>query len=71
MPLNRLLTALVTALGLLVTTVPAGALAGSSEYGRAWRKDGVLRAGCHDYSSSTASSRATCIPGTTGSPSSS
>lgn len=48
MPLTRLLIALVTALGLLVTTVPS-ASAGSSEYGRAWRKDGVLRAGCQDY----------------------
>ena len=49
MPLKRLVTALVTALGLLATSVPAGALAGSSEYGPAWRKNGVLREGCRDY----------------------
>ena len=49
MPFRRLLLALGLALGLLVTTLPAASVAGSSEYGRAWRKDGVLRAGCHDY----------------------
>ena len=49
MPLSRLVTALVMALGLLVTTMPASALAGSAEYGRAFRKDGVLRPGCQDY----------------------
>ena len=49
MSLRRLLTALALALGLLVTTLPAPSMAGSSEYGRTWRKDGVLRAGCHDY----------------------
>jgi len=49
MPLRRWVTALVMALGLLVTTLPAQALAGSSEYGRAYRRDGVLRSGCHDY----------------------
>ena len=49
MPLKRLMLALVTALGLLVTTVPANAIAGSSDYGHAWREDGVLRVGCHDY----------------------
>jgi len=49
MPLTRLVTALVMALGLLVTTLPASANAGSAEYGRAYRKDGVLRPGCHDY----------------------
>lgn len=49
MPLTRLVIVLVTALGLLVTTMPASAFAGSAEYGRAFRKDGVLRPGCHDY----------------------
>lgn len=49
MPLRRLLTALLLALGLVVTTLPTSALAGDSEYGRAFRKDGVLRAGCHTY----------------------
>ncbi len=49
MPLRRLLLALGLAFGLLVTTLPAAAVAGSSEYGRTWRKDGVLRGGCHDY----------------------
>lgn len=49
MALTRLLTALVMALGLLVTAVPAPALAGSSEWGRTWRKDGALRSGCHPY----------------------
>jgi hypothetical protein len=47
MPLTRLVAALVMALGL--STLPAGAFAGSSEYGRAGRPDGVLRSGCRDY----------------------
>lgn len=49
MPLRRLLCAVGLAMGLLVTSVPAPASAGSSEYGRAWRKDGVLRGGCQGY----------------------
>lgn len=49
MPLTRLLVALATALGLLVTSVPAPAIAGDAEYGRTWRKDGTLRSGCHEY----------------------
>lgn len=49
MPLRRLMTALLIALGLLVTTLPAPAVAGSAEYGRTFRKDGVLRSSCHDY----------------------
>ncbi|MEJ7795728.1 MAG: hypothetical protein WKF50_09260, partial [Nocardioides sp.] len=32
-----------------MTSVPAPAIAGSSEYGRTWRKDGTLRTGCHAY----------------------
>lgn len=49
MPLMRWVTALAMALGLLVTTLPADAFAGSAEYGRTFRRDGVLRPGCHDY----------------------
>ncbi len=49
MRLRRLLGAVGLALGLLVTSVPAPAIAGSSDYGRTWRRDGVLRPGCHEY----------------------
>jgi len=49
MQLRRLLCAVGLALGLLVTSLPAPAIAGSSEYGRTWRQDGTLRAGCQDY----------------------
>jgi hypothetical protein len=48
-PLTRPLTAVVLACGLVTTTTPPPATAGSSEYGRVWRKDGTLRQGCHDY----------------------
>ena len=48
-PLTRLLTALPLACGLVATTLPPPATAGSSEYGRVWRKDGTLQQGCHDY----------------------
>jgi hypothetical protein len=46
---RRLLVALTLTCGLVLGTLPPPAVAGSAEYGRAWRKDGVLRAGCHDY----------------------
>ena len=49
-PLTRPLTAVVLACGLVTTTTPPPATAGTSEYGRVWRKDGTLRSGCHDYS---------------------
>ena len=46
MLLQRLLVALALGCGLLVAA-PAGAW--DADYGRAWRGDGVLRQGCHDY----------------------
>ncbi len=46
---KRLLVALTLACGLVLGTLPPPTFAGSAEYGRTWRKDGVLRAGCHDY----------------------
>ena len=46
---GRLLVALTLACGLVVGMLSPPTYAGSAEYGRAWRKDGVLRAGCHDY----------------------
>jgi hypothetical protein len=46
---RTLLTALLLALGLVLTTLPSTAVAGSREYGRAWRTDGTLRPGCFDY----------------------
>ena len=48
-PLGRPLTALLLACGLVATTVPAPSVAGRSEHGRVWRKDGTLRHGCHGY----------------------
>ncbi len=53
MRLTRLLTTLLLAGGLVLapspSPSPATATAGSVEYGRAWRGDGVLRPGCPDY----------------------
>jgi hypothetical protein len=46
---RRLLVALTLACALVLGALPPPAVAGSAEYGRAWRQDGVLRAGCHDY----------------------
>ena len=49
MPLRTLLTALVAALALVATAIPAPAVAGNADYGRTWRQDGRLKAGCHGY----------------------
>ncbi|MGH3347602.1 MAG: hypothetical protein ACRDO4_11525 [Nocardioides sp.] len=46
---KNVLVALTLACGLVLGVLPPPAVAGSAEYGRTWRKDGVLRAGCHDY----------------------
>ena len=46
---KRLLAALTLACGLVLATLPPPTFAGSAEYGRTWRKDGVLHPGCHDY----------------------
>jgi hypothetical protein len=49
MAVRKLSTALLVAVGLVATSLPAPAVAGNADYGRTWRKDGALRSGCHDY----------------------
>ena len=49
MPTTRALIALALACGLVLVSLPAPTYAGSAQYGRTWRKDGVLRGGCHEY----------------------
>jgi hypothetical protein len=49
MPTTRALFALALACGFILVSLPAPTYAGSAEYGRTWRKDGVLRGDCHEY----------------------
>lgn len=47
--MKRLVLALLTATALMLSTVPAPAQAYQQRFGRVWRGDGVLRAGCQPY----------------------